>query len=45
MAEFIWQWTKGERKIYTRKADVAEKAMKEGLLVMGIKEKPHIFRN
>jgi len=45
MAEFIWQWTKGERKIYTRRVDVAEKAMKEGFLVMGIKEKPHIFRN
>ena len=45
MAEFIWQWTKGEKKIYTRRTDVAEQAMKEGFLVMGIKEKPYIFRN
>ena len=44
MAEFIWHWTKGDKKIYTRKTDVAERAMQEGFLVMGIKEKPHIFR-
>ena len=45
MAEFIWHWTKGNQKIYTRKTDVAEKAMQEGFLVMGLKEKPHIFRS
>jgi len=27
------------------KTDIAEKAMKEGFLVMGLKEKPHIFRS
>ncbi|UCF12084.1 MAG: hypothetical protein JSW06_08585 [Thermoplasmatales archaeon] len=45
MYEFIWHWTKGNKKIYTRRADVAEKAMREGFLVMGIKEKPHIFKS
>ena len=45
MTEFIWHWTKGNQKIYTRKTDIAEKAMKEGFLVMGLKEKPHIFRS
>jgi len=45
MADFIWQWTKGNKKIYTRSNDVAEKAMQDGFLVMGIKEKPHIFRS
>ena len=44
MTEFIWHWTKGNKKIYTRMTDVAEKAMNEGFLVMGVKEKPHIFR-
>jgi len=45
MTEFIWQWTKGNKKIYTRQTDVAEKAMKDGFLVMGIKQKPHIFKS
>jgi hypothetical protein len=36
MSEFIWYWTKGESKIYTKKIEIAEKAMKEGNFVMGI---------
>ena len=43
MNEFIWHWTKGNRKIYTRRNDIAEKALKEGCQVMGVKSKPHIF--
>ena len=45
MYEFIWHWTKGNKKIYTRRIDIAEKAMKEGFMVMGIKKKPHIFKS
>jgi hypothetical protein len=45
MYEFIWHWTKGNKKIYTRRIDIAEKAMKEGFLVMGIKKKSHIFKS
>ena len=45
MAEFIWHWTKGNHKVYTRKTEVAEKAMHEGFLVMGLREKPHIFKS
>jgi len=45
MAEFIWHWTKGNRKIYTRRIDIAEKAMKEGFLVMGIRKKPIVYRS
>jgi hypothetical protein len=45
MTEFIWHWTKGKHKIYTRKTDIAENAMKEGFLVMGLKEKTHVFKN
>ncbi len=44
MYEFIWHWTKGNKKIYTRKIEIAEKAMKDGYLVMGVKEKPRIFK-
>jgi hypothetical protein len=35
MAEFIWHWTKGNKKVYTTQVDVAEKALKDGFLVMG----------
>lgn len=44
MSEFVWHWTNGNSKIYTRKTDVAEKAMKEGMLVMGIRAKPRIIK-
>jgi hypothetical protein len=44
MTEFIWHWKKGNKKIYTRKEDIAEQAMKDGFLVMGIRKKPVIFR-
>ena len=45
MAEFIWHWTKGNKKIYTKRIDIAEKAMREGFLVLGVKAKPRIFKN
>ena len=44
MSEFVWHWTKGNNKVYTRKTDVAEKAMKDGALVIGVKTKPHILK-
>ena len=44
MSEFIWHWTKNNKKIYTKRIDIAEKAMKEGLFVMGIRAKPKIIR-
>ena len=44
MAEFIWHWTNGNKKIFTKKTEVAEKAMKEGMLVMGILSKPKIIK-
>jgi len=40
MSEFIWHWTKENIKIYTRNIEIAEKALKEGLLVMGERAKP-----
>jgi hypothetical protein len=35
MSEFIWHWTKENKKIYTTQTDLAEQAMKEGFFVMG----------
>ncbi|MBN2066826.1 MAG: hypothetical protein JW771_08485 [Candidatus Thermoplasmatota archaeon] len=44
MSEFIWHWTRGSSKIYTRKTEVAEEAMKDGMLVMGVRVKPRILK-
>ncbi len=44
MSEFIWYWQKGNSKVYTKKTEVAEKAMKEGMLVMGMKSKPIVIK-
>ena len=40
MPDFVWHWTKGNNKIYTKNIEIAEKAMKEGILIMGTKLKP-----
>ena len=42
MTEFIWYWSKGNSKVFTKNTDVAEKAMREGELVMGMKVRPSI---
>ena len=44
MSEFIWHWTKGNSKVYTKNTKIAEKAMKEGMLVLGKKIKTNIFK-
>jgi hypothetical protein len=44
MSEFVWYWTKGNSKIYTKNTEVAEKAMRDGMLVMGMKIKPSILK-
>ncbi len=40
MTEFIWHWTKGNKKIYTTQIDLAEQAMKEGFFIMGARVNP-----
>jgi hypothetical protein len=40
MSEFLWHWTKGNKKIYTTQVHLAEQAMKEGLFVMGALVRP-----
>ncbi|MGF3553992.1 MAG: hypothetical protein ACQXXF_01785 [Thermoplasmatota archaeon] len=44
MSEFIWYWTKGNSKIYTKNIEIADKAMKEGFLIMGKKIKNNIIK-
>ena len=41
MSEFIWHWTKENKKIYTMQVDLAEKAMKDGFFVMGARIHPN----
>ena len=41
MSEFIWTWTKGKTKVFTLDVNSAEKAMKEGNLVMGMRAMPN----
>ena len=45
MSNIIWHWSKGGSRIYTRIIDVAEKARREGNVVMPLSEKPRIFTN
>ncbi len=37
MPEFMWQWTDGAIKVFTTKVEVAEKALREGFLVIGVR--------
>lgn len=43
MYKFIWHWTKGNKKIYTRRTEMVDKAIKEGYLVLSLKTKQRIF--
>ena len=43
MSDFVWYWTKGSSKIYTKNIEVAEKAMKEGILIMGMRLNSNII--
>jgi hypothetical protein len=43
MSDFVWYWTEGSSKIYTKNIELAEKAMKEGILIMGFKSNPNII--
>ena len=44
VADFVWHWSKDGRKIFTRRTEVAEKAMREGTVVHVLQGKKHIFR-
>ena len=44
MTDFMWYWTKGNSRFFTRNVKAAEKAMKDGILIMGKKVKPNIIK-
>ena len=44
MTEYMWFWTKGNSKVFTKNTEIAERAMKDGMLVMGRKIKPNILK-
>lgn len=44
MTEMIWCWEKGNKRIYTKRIDIAKQAIKEGFQVILVKNKSHIFR-
>ncbi len=44
MSEFIWYWTKGSRKIYTRDEKIAEKALREGVFIMGFRSPSRVIK-
>ena len=44
MKEYLWHWTKGNTRIYTRIESVANKAMDEGALVVGEKIRSRIIK-
>ena len=43
MTEFLWYWENGSVRFYTRKREVAEEAMRRGLLIFGKRVKSRIF--
>ncbi len=43
MYKLTWHWTKGNKKIYTRRTEIVDKAIKEGNIVSILKVKPKIF--
>jgi len=45
MSEMIWCWVKGNKRIYTKRLDVAEQAIKDGFKVIVSKNRSHIFKN
>jgi len=44
MSEFIWSWTKGNSKVYTRDTEKAERAMRQGIFVTGKKIRPNVIK-
>jgi hypothetical protein len=44
MSGIIWYWTNGDKKIFTKKIDIVDKAMSEGCYVMPMMVASHIFK-
>jgi len=37
VSELVWYWVKGPIRIYTRREELVEKALREGFFVIGIR--------
>ena len=44
MSGIIWHWTSGDKKIFTKKIDIVDKAMSEGCYVMPMIAQSHTFK-
>jgi hypothetical protein len=44
VSDYIWHWTNGNSKIFTRRNDVAEEAINNGFVVLIKKTKHKIIR-
>ncbi len=44
MSVVIWHWTDGDKKIFTRKIDIVDKAMNKGYYVMPKIVASHIIK-
>ena len=44
MSGIIWYWANGDKKIFTRKIDIVDKAMNEGYYVVPMMVASHIFK-
>ena len=44
MSGVIWHWTNGNKKIFTRKIDIVDKAMSEGYYVMPMMISSHTIK-
>jgi hypothetical protein len=45
MNKKICYWNKGNARIYTKKIDIVNQAIKDGFFVMEINEKSHIYNS
>ena len=44
MSGIIWYWANGDKKIFTRKIDIVDKAMSEGYYVVPMMVQSHTFK-
>ena len=44
MADFLWHWKNGNSKVFTRRFDVAQKAMNKGRSVWLVRVNRRVFK-
>ncbi|MFW6174091.1 MAG: hypothetical protein ACOC5T_10150 [Elusimicrobiota bacterium] len=43
MSKIIWCWRKGNKKIYTKRIDIAKKAIEKGFTVTAMNNSSRVF--